>query len=60
MRNTPNQALTARRPTVCTGHIGLGPGLIDKDQALGINASLIAPPPGALASDVWPLLLGGA
>ena len=55
-----DQALAARRPTVRTGHVGFGPGLIDKDQALRINASLIAPPTGALASDVWPLLLGGA
>jgi len=60
LRDTTDQALTARRPTVRARHIGLGPGLVDKDQALGINAFLIAPPPGALASDVWPLLLDGA
>jgi hypothetical protein len=60
VRDTPDQALTARRPTMRAGHIGLRPGLVDKDQALGINASLVASPAGALASDVWPLLLGGA
>jgi hypothetical protein len=45
---------------VSAGHVGLGPGLIEEDQTLGINASLVASPAGALASDVGPLLLGGA
>jgi len=60
VRDTPDQALTARRPTVSAGHVGLGPGLIEEDQTLGINAFLVASPAGALASDVGPLLLGGA
>jgi hypothetical protein len=60
LRDPADQALTARRPTVRAGHVGLGPGLIDKDETLKINAPLIAPPTGALASDVGPLLLGGA
>jgi hypothetical protein len=41
-------------------HVGLDPGLIDEDQALGINAALIASPAGALTRDVGPLLLCGA
>lgn len=60
MRDMANEALTAQRSAVRAGHVGLGPGFIDKDQALRINASLIASPTGALASDVGPLLLGGA
>jgi len=59
MRDTADQALTPQRPPVGAGHIGLGPSLIDKDQALRINASLITPPTGAFASDVGSLLLGG-
>ena len=54
------QALSSRSPTMCADHVGLGPGLIEEDQTLGINASLVASPAGALASDVGPLLLGGA
>jgi hypothetical protein len=60
VRHAPDQALAARRPAVRAGHVGLRPGLVDEDQALGINASLMAPPPGPLARDVGPLLLGGA
>src|SRR5258708_25753075 len=55
-----NEALTAQRSAVRAGHVGLGPGFIDKDEAVGLNASLIASPTGALASEVGPLLLGGA
>jgi hypothetical protein len=59
LRDAPDQALTARGTAVRAGHIGFRPGLIDEDQALGINASLIASPPGALANDGGSLLLGG-
>ena len=37
-------------------HVGLGPGLIDKDQALGIDVSLILPPLLAPALDVFAIL----
>ena len=60
MGNAPDQTLTARRAPMGAGHVGLGPSLIDKNQARGINSPLIAPPTGALASDVGSLLLGGA
>jgi hypothetical protein len=52
--------LTTRCPAVRAGHGGLGPGLVDEHQAFGINAPLVAPPAGALAGDVGPLLFGGA
>jgi len=41
------------------GHVGLGPGLVDKDQARGGDAVLMAAPPLALGGDVGSLLLGG-
>ena len=56
----PSQECHRRPAAVRAGHIGLGPSLVDEDQALGINASLVAPPTGALAGDVGPRLLGGA
>lgn len=60
VRNAPDQALPARGAAVRSGHVGLGPGLVDEDQTFGIDASLIAPPPGALTRDVGSFLLGGA
>jgi hypothetical protein len=60
MGNTADQPVAAWRSTVRARHVGLGPGLIDEDQALGINAPLMTSPAGALASDVGPFLLGGA
>jgi hypothetical protein len=41
------------------GHVGLGPGLIDEDQAGRVDAVLMAAPPLALGGDVRPMLLGG-
>ena len=60
VRDTSDQALTARRAAMRAGHVGLRPGLVDEDQTFGIKPSLIAPPPGALTRDVGSLLLGGA
>jgi hypothetical protein len=41
------------------GHVRLGPGLVDEDQACGIDAALMAAPALALGGDVGPMLLGG-
>jgi hypothetical protein len=41
------------------GHVGLGPGLVDEDQACRIDAALMAAPALALGGDVRPMLLGG-
>lgn len=60
VRDTPDQALTARCAAMGAGHVGLRPGLVDEDQAFRIDAPLIASPSGALASDVGSLLRGGA
>jgi hypothetical protein len=60
VRDAPDQTLTAWRAAVGAGHVGLRPGLVDEDQALGINAPLMPSPAGPLTSDVGSLLLGGA
>jgi hypothetical protein len=60
VRHMRDQTLTTRRPAMRAGHAGLGPGLVDEHQALGINPALVAPPACALAGDVGPLLFGGA
>jgi hypothetical protein len=54
-----HQAFAARSPAVLAGHVGLGPGFIDEDQAVGIDLALMALPALALAGDVRPILLGG-
>ena len=53
------QTLTPRRSTMGAGHVGLGPGLVDENQAAGINAALVTLPPRALSRYVGSLLLGG-
>ena len=35
------EPLPQRRPSAQRRHVGLGPGLVDEDQALGIDAVLI-------------------
>ena len=51
-------------PTWCPSaqrrHVSLGPGLVDEDQAGGINPPLIASPLSAAAGDVGAILLAGA
>jgi hypothetical protein len=51
--------LAARRAAVAAGHVGLGPGLVDKDQARGIKPPLIFFPLRAPPGDVRPILLAG-
>jgi len=59
MRHPCDKALAALRATMSTGHVGLGPGLVDKDEARCGNAVLMASPPLALGGDVGPILLSG-
>src|SRR5271166_3787192 len=42
----------AKRPPTQRRHVGLGPGLVDEDQALGLNAALILYPLLSPARDV--------
>ena len=59
VRDLGDQPLAAPRAAVGSRHVGLGPGLVDEDQARWIKPSLVffplAPPPG----DVGPILLAG-
>ena len=49
MRGAADQALAAWPPASQRRHIGLGPSLVDEDQAFGVDAGLarlpLAPPP---------------
>jgi hypothetical protein len=60
VRHRGDQTLSAQRSAMGAGHVGLGPGLVDEDQAHWINAVLVTLPPLALAGDVGTVLLGGA
>jgi hypothetical protein len=44
VRDLVNQPLPARRPAMEPRHIGLGPGLVDEDEAAGLDAGLISHP----------------
>ena len=59
MRNLRDQPLAARSPPMRSGHVGLGPGLVDEDQTLGIELSLMPPPSQPPARNVGPILLAG-
>jgi hypothetical protein len=54
-----DQTLAALTAAVLAGHVGLGPGLVDEDQAARIKAPLVLLPSGAPAGDVGAVLLGG-
>ena len=54
-----DQALAARSPPTQTRHIRLRPGLVDEDQAPGIELGLIGFPVRSLLGDVRQILLGG-
>jgi hypothetical protein len=41
------------------GHVGLGPGLITKDQAFGVEPALVFLPLRAPAGDVGAILFAG-
>ena len=60
VRRLADQALAAPAATVGGGHVGLGPGLVDEDQAVRGDLVLVAPPALAPARHVGPILLGGA
>jgi hypothetical protein len=40
MRRIPSQAIALRPPAPQRGHVGLDPGLVDEDQAPGIEMGL--------------------
>ena len=59
VRDLGDQALTTRAASMCAGHIGLGPSLVDEDQAAGINLGLMELPAFPLSGHVRPILFGG-
>src|SRR6266481_969096 len=58
VRRFVDQALTPWCPTAKAGHIRLGPGLIDEDQALGLDFRLDSLPDRTTPGDVRTILLG--
>ena len=58
VRDGGAQSLAARRPTAGAGHVGRGPGLVDKHQAVGVEIELPLEPFPAPRQDVGALLLG--
>jgi hypothetical protein len=59
VRHMGDQTLSPRGAAVGACHVGLGPGLVDEDQAGGVDARLMATPARAAAGDVGPMLFGG-
>ena len=59
VRHLRDERLAAPAPAAQWRHVGLRPGLVDKDEAGRINALLILLPTHAAARDVRTILLGG-
>ena len=59
VRNFRHQPGTTGAAPVAAGHVGLGPSLVDEDQALGIKPALIHPPAGPPPGDVGAILFAG-
>lgn len=59
VRNLRPEPLTAWRPSAQGRHIGFGPGLINEDQAGGINPPLVVAPLSATPGDVGSILFAG-
>src|SRR5881275_703375 len=58
VRHARPQALATERSSVPPGHVRGGPGLVDKDQARGVEIELLVEPLLTSPQDVRPLLLG--
>ena len=54
-----DQPLAARAAAPGADHLGVGPGLVDEDQALGVKLALGGLPGEAALGHVRPILLGG-
>ena len=57
VRHLVDKPLAAWCPTMGARHVGLGPGLVDEDQASGIDPPLIGMPLGAAAAYIRAVLL---
>ena len=58
VRHAGPQALAAERSSVAAGHVRGGPGLVDEDEARGVEIELVVEPLLTSPQDVRPLLLG--
>jgi hypothetical protein len=52
-------AVAGRAPTAQRRHVGLGPGLINEDKALGVHLALTALPPHPPSRHIGPVLFTG-
>lgn len=59
MGDADTQSLAAAATAVRSGHAGRCPGLIDKDETLGIEIELLLEPGPAALQDIRPILLAG-
>ena len=59
MRGLCDQSLAASRTAMSAGHVGLGPGLVDEDEARRIKPPLILSPLCPSPGDVGTILLAG-
>ena len=59
VRHLGDQARAAAAAPMPAGHVGLGPGLVDEDQALRVKPALMRLPPGSAAGDVGAILFAG-
>src|SRR5262249_34387944 len=57
VRNLVDEPLAFRRPAPQAGHVGLRPGLVDEDQAPGVDEALRGPSSFAVAAYVRAILL---
>ena len=59
VRHFRREALPERRPAPERRHVGLGPGLVDEHQALGVDPVPVAKPLRPPARDIGAVPLGG-
>src|SRR5271165_63187 len=57
VRDLVDEPLSLPSPTAEAGHVGLGPCLVDEDEARRVDQTLIEPPALPVAADVRPVLL---
>jgi hypothetical protein len=60
MRRTGMNTRSAQGTPPETGHVGLGPRFIEKDQPCRVKAGLVPPPRPTRPRDVGPVLFAGA
>ena len=59
VRDFGDERLAPAAPAARAGHVGFGPGLVDKNKARWINPGLVFFPAETAPGNVGPVLLGG-